>query len=73
MKCVDEPISLYGDWTTTSAQVIYFQFVKCNSTERPTCKDDTAVREWLKNKYLILAYNKYVFMEDGYYQREFKK
>ena len=50
MKCTDDALSLYGDWTTTNGKVLYFQFLKCNSTERSTCKNDTEVKEWFKNK-----------------------
>lgn len=30
LHCIDEPIELYGDWNTGSAQVLFFVFKKCD-------------------------------------------
>ena len=58
MNCIDEPLSIYGTQTTTKGKLLLFEFIKCDPKVRLTCKTDSEVEEWLKNKYLVLAYNK---------------
>jgi hypothetical protein len=72
LQCIDEPIELYGDFNTASAKILFLTFVSCNKTQRKTCKSDREVKEWLKDKYLVMAYNKYTFISDEYKERSFK-
>lgn len=71
--CIDEDVELYGDFNTANARILFLGFVKCDKTKRKTCKSDKEVNEWLKSQYLIVAYNKYSFIADGFKERMFKK
>ena len=73
LQCIDEPLKLYGDWNTASAQVLFFAFHPCDKETRKTCKSPEEIKEWLGDKYMLIAYNKYVFEQDGFHERTFTK
>ena len=73
LQCIDEPLKLYGDWNTATAQVLFFAFHPCDKKTRDTCKSPKEINEWLGNKYMLIAYNKYVFEQDGFKERTFTK
>lgn len=68
-----EPVNLVGNWNTETAKVLEFYFEKCDSEKRETCKSEEEVQEWMKDKYLILAYNRQLFMTDKFGEKRFKK
>ena len=73
LTCIDEDVVLYGDFNTAKARLLFLSFEKCDRTKRKTCKSDSVVQEWLKKQYLVLAYNSYNFIEDGFHERVFRK
>ena len=73
LTCIDEDVVLYGDFNTAKARLLFLSFEKCDRTKRKTCKSDSVVQEWLKKQYLVLAYNSYNFIEDGFRERVFRK
>ena len=73
LQCIDESLSIYGDWNTATAQVIFLAFHPCDSKVRKTCRSKAEIDEWLQNKYIVFVYNKYVFDHDGFNQRTFTK
>ena len=38
--CIDEPVSLYGNWNSQEASVLLVAFEKCDPTLRSTCKSE---------------------------------
>jgi hypothetical protein len=48
-------------------------FERCDSKKRKTCKSESEVKEWMKDKYLILAYNKQQFLQDKFGDERFEK
>ena len=48
-------------------------FEKCDKVVRKTCKTDTEISNFLKDKYFIIAYDKLTLDTDGYGQNTFKK
>jgi hypothetical protein len=48
-------------------------FEKCDSTKRKTCKSDEEVKEWMKDKYFIIAYNKQIFNSQKFGDEKFSK
>lgn len=58
LQCVDEQVKLTGNFDTEEAQVVGVLFLKCDTIARKTCKTDAQVKEWLKEKFLLLVYNK---------------
>jgi len=73
LQCMTEPVNLVGNWNTETAKVLEFYFEKCDSEKRETCKSEEEVQEWMKDKYLILAYNRQLFMTDKFGEKRFKK
>jgi len=66
MQCIESPISLMGDWDSFEAKTIIFSLERCNQKLRSTCKSPRQVREWLKDKFIILSYNTDRFVSDQY-------
>ena len=48
-------------------------FEKCDSEKRKTCKSDEEVIEWMKDKYMIIAYDKQVFHSRKFGVEKFSK
>lgn len=57
MKCLDEDISIYGDFNTNIAASFMVVFEKCAPEGQLTCADPATIEEWLKFKYILTAEN----------------
>ena len=66
-------MELWGSWNSVSASLLSFSFEKCNPKERKTCKKDSEVQEWLKDKYVLFAYDQYFFNQDSFGDESFRK
>lgn len=53
--------------------MLFFVFKKCDKKKRLTCKSDDDIKKWLETRYLIIAYNKYTFIQDGFDERTLMK
>ena len=53
--------------------MVFVSFDKCDRKQRKTCKSDEEVREWMKDKYLIIAYNKQMFNSRKFGDEKFSK
>lgn len=73
MQCNDQPVNFVGNWNTQTAQVLEFYFERCDSDERPSCKPDVEVKEWMKDKYLLLGYNRQLFQNDKFDDNRFQR
>jgi hypothetical protein len=58
LQCTRNSISLQGNFNTARARVLEMYFERCDSKVRRTCKSNTEVKEWLKDKYIWFAYNR---------------
>ena len=56
LKCVDEPLLIYGDFNTESAQNFLVTFEKCDPLVRK-CKSTEEINEYLKQSYMIIIEN----------------
>lgn len=70
LKCVEDPLELEGNWNTGTAKVVEVYFERC--TERETCKNETEVREWMKDKYMFLVYNRRNFRVNEFGENAFE-
>jgi hypothetical protein len=61
LRCSDESVDFWGSWNSVKASTLSFSYVKCDPTKRGTCKSEEEISQWLKNKYILFAYNDYVF------------
>ena len=60
LKCVSEPekLAVWGDYDSTEAQNIGIGFFKCdNATSTVTCKSEAEIKNWMKDKFLIILTN----------------
>ena len=73
LQCTDQPLNLIGNFNTGTAQLILIMFEKCDSTKRKTCKSNAEVREWMKNKYIILVYNRQLFQSEKFGDETFSR
>ena len=55
LKCIDSPIEIQGHYDSNKARRFEIQFEKC--TDRPTCKDDKEIIEWLRRKFIVVYQN----------------
>ena len=46
---------------------------KCDKKVRKTCKSDDEVKEWLKDKYVMLGYNQQQFNSEKFKEKTFTK
>ena len=46
---------------------------KCDKKVRKTCKSDDEVKEWLKDKYVMLGYNQQLFNSEEFKEKTFTK
>ena len=66
-KCMDDKnISLWGDYNTEKAQNLMVMFEMCEG--RADCKSEEEIRDWLKQKFIVLLYNTVSFDPSGYDQ-----
>lgn len=67
-KCIDtEDLVIWGDYNSNTAQQLAVSFVMCKDHEY--CKSENEIREWLKNKFIVLLYNKLSFTRDRYFHQ----
>ena len=66
MRCIDEPLSIQGDWDTATSKVLLLLFERCDPTVRKTCKSDAELMDFLKKKHFIFSYNKLTFLEEEF-------
>ena len=66
LRCTQESFSLRGNFNSASAQVLTLNFERCDSTKRATCKSEADFRRWLRNKYLVVAFNGQIFNTDAF-------
>ena len=52
LQCTRNSISLQGNFNTARARVLEMYFERCDSKVRRTCKSNSEVKEWLKDKYI---------------------
>ena len=57
MHCLKERPEIYGAYDSSTAKHLVIKFEKCN--DRSTCKDDSEIREYLRDKYTILVENSF--------------
>lgn len=57
MQCTQKPLQLFGDFNSVKSKTANFYFKKCDKTQRKTCKTDSEVALWLKDKYMMFVYN----------------
>lgn len=73
LRCIDEQLSVFGDWNTPSGKILILAFEKCDKTKRKTCKTDQEIKEYTKPKYFRFAYNAQEFNEDKFKEEKFDK
>lgn len=66
-------MSLSGNWNSQEASVLMVGFEKCDPEVRSTCKPHHEVKQWLKDKYILMVYNKQNFVTDGFGQKLFER
>lgn len=64
-----QDMKLFGDWNTEAARVLLLVFEKC--TGKPNCKSDQQIKDYLKDKYLILATRLTRFNTDSFGDESF--
>jgi hypothetical protein len=58
LLCIDEDISIYGDWNSSVACQLQLQLERCDdSVEGNTCVSEEERREWLKQKFFYFLTN----------------
>lgn len=58
--CVDrEDLHIFGDYNTQSAKLFNIQFIKCH--DRPDCKKEDEIIQFLRNKFIATVYNEITF------------
>ena len=60
LKCLTEPnqLALWGNFDSDVGQNIGIGFQKCdNATSTVTCKSDEQIRQWMRDKYIIVLTN----------------
>ena len=54
--CPDEDhLYLFGDFNSAKASLFNIQFKRC--VDRPDCKSDEEIAEFLRNKWVMFIYN----------------
>ena len=54
-----EEMKVFGDWNSKFARLIDITLTKC--TGHTYCKTENEIKDWLKNKFFVLMYNKIRF------------
>lgn len=62
MKCIDEPFSVYGDFSTNIASQLMVVFEKCDPALRQ-CEDEDVITKWMEFKYMIIMENEEEYMQ----------
>lgn len=64
-RCATDPnIKLWGDYNSPKAQTFKVDFEKC--TGKDYCKSEAEIRDWLRQKFIVLIYNQVRFNPEGY-------
>jgi len=66
MNCLDTTFELRGNWNTSEAKLLVIDFEPCNPEERDTCKSEEEIRQWLRDKYIMVVYNTQIFNRAEY-------
>jgi hypothetical protein len=66
LHCFDADFEIYGNWNSDVGSFLYFQLERCDPSKRDDCKGKRAEREYLKDKYLVMAYNQMRFNNGVY-------
>ena len=66
MRCLTEPIDIYGNNQSKNAQLFTVEVVPCNPKKRSTCKSKEEIDEWLTGKWVIVQENSDSFFTDQY-------
>jgi len=59
LKCMDlhdNPLSVFGDFSTAGSTMLSIFFSSCDLLNVATCRSSTEVTEWLKHKYILLYF-----------------
>ena len=72
LLCIDEDVSLKGDWQSGVAKVLIASFEKCDRKARKTCRSDQEVNEWLKDKYMYVVFNEVILDQYGFRGKKFQ-
>jgi hypothetical protein len=58
LLCIDEDISIYGDWDSSIGGQLLLQLERCDdSVEGNTCVSEEERREWLKKQFFYFLSN----------------
>ena len=71
--CLDEGISLNGDYNSDSGRSLVLEWQKCDPSSGVVCKEQADIDAWLKRKYLILYTNNQKFNSYGFGEDEIIK
>ena len=55
---------IYGDFSTAEARLIDLQLVKCH--DQDYCKSDQEINQFMKDKWIVLLYNRIRFDPEAY-------
>ena len=62
LKCIEEDVSVYGNYDTGVFSSLMIVFEKCDPELR-TCKDPKEIKEWLKLKFIFTVTNTKKFVQ----------
>ena len=66
MWCTDDKVDIYGHYNSDHAQLFTIVLEKCNPELRATCKNETEITNFFKNKFMYLLINEVHFVTDGF-------
>jgi len=64
MICNDEVPILKGDWNAFEAKILVVSFMPCDPAKTKECKFAEETKDFLKGKFVTIAYNKISFVSD---------
>lgn len=71
LRCLEEPLELIGNWDTEVTNLAQIYLESCDPEERSTCKSDSEVKDWMKNKYMFLVFNKKTLKNNEFGDKSF--
>ena len=64
-KCIEPSnLKIWGDYNSRKAQQLVIQFKMCEGHDY--CESEENIREWLKQKFVVLLYNQKTFGLDQF-------
>lgn len=66
LQCIDQELSLQGNFNAESGQLANVVLTRCDSSVRSTCKSDAEVKQWLRDKVIYIVYNSVIFNTDSF-------